>query len=138
MTKAKRSKRAIKSTERNTLYVFEKYYLLLIITSIEASDFYQQILTKTIDPAHWTVYQRRRCFLYNRRYFRIDQYEEPCNPSCRGLVILSTRSVGTDLELPNFLQIEKDITHDLFYSMFNLSLKAAPNGSSKPTWTSST
>lgn len=87
------------------------------------------ILTKTIDSSHWTVYQRRRCFLWNRRYFRIDQFEEPCNPSCRGLIILSTRAVGDDsLKLPSFIKIEKEISDEPYYSMFNLSLKSLPNG----------
>ena len=79
------------------------------------------ILAKTISKKHWTIYQKRRCFLWRYRYFRIDVYEEPCNPSCRGLVLLSTRSMDKDLTLPTFLQIEKEVTDDPAYSMYNLS-----------------
>lgn len=53
-------------------------------------------------------------------------FEEPCNPSCRGLVILSTRSSKGREEniVPDFIKIEKEITEDLHYSMFNLSKKS--------------
>ncbi|CAF0706425.1 unnamed protein product [Brachionus calyciflorus] len=81
------------------------------------------ILSKTIDPNHYTIYQRRRCFIWQHRYYRLDIYEEPCNPSCRGLVILSARTNEDDLLLPNFIQVEQEITDDSLYSMFNLSAK---------------
>lgn len=81
------------------------------------------ILSKTIDANHWTIYQKRRCFIWHHRYYRMDIYEEPCNPSCRGLIILSTRTSEKDLLLPEFLEIEREITDDQSYSMFNLSMK---------------
>lgn len=76
-----------------------------------------------MDQKHYTIYQKRRCFIWRHRYYRLDIYEEPCNPSCRGLIILSTRSVDKDVELPNFLEIEKEISNDSNYSMYNLSFK---------------
>lgn len=81
------------------------------------------ILEKTKALTQWTIYQTRRCFIWRNRYFRIDIYEEPCNPRCRGLILLSTRAVDKDLCLPDFLEIEKEVTHDENYSMFNLSNK---------------
>lgn len=53
-------------------------------------------------------------------------YEEPCEPNCRGLVLLVTRSSATDddLLLPDFIQVEREVTNDPAYSMFNLSKKA--------------
>ena len=80
------------------------------------------MLTKTIDPTHRTIYQRRRCFIWNNRYYRLDIYEEPCEPSCKGLILLSTRSIE-DITLPDFLDIEKEVTNDDNYSMFSLSKK---------------
>lgn len=80
------------------------------------------ILTKTIDPKHWTIYQKRRCFIWRHRYYRLDIYEEPCNPSCRGLIILSTRA-PSHFQLPDFIHIEREVTNDDAYSMFNLSRK---------------
>jgi len=84
------------------------------------------VLMKTIDPNHWTIYQRRLCFIWKSRYYRIDFYEEPCAPSCRGLIILSTRTSHLDLDtsMPPFLEIDKEITEESNYSMFNLSMKA--------------
>lgn len=82
------------------------------------------VLMKTIDSQHWTVFQKRRCFIWNSRYYRIDFFEEPCNPICRGLIILSTRSnIDQINKLPPFLQMDREITNDHTYSMFNLSMK---------------
>lgn len=81
------------------------------------------MLLQTADSKHYTIYKLRRCFEWNHRYFQLDIYEEPCNPKCRGLAILSTRCIDQDLLLPNFLEIEKEITDDPTYSMFNLSSK---------------
>jgi len=92
-------------------------------TQIDRKEY--NILSKTVDPNHWTIYQKRRCFLWENLYYRVDIYEEPCNPSCRGLTILSTRSAGgdKDLKLPSFIEIEKEVTDDPHYSMYNLSEK---------------
>ena len=72
------------------------------------------MLQKTIDRAHWTVYLKRRCFIWRHRYFRVDIYEEPCEPSCRGLILLLTRSSDEDLLLPDFLEIEREVTDDSY------------------------
>jgi len=81
------------------------------------------ILTKTIDQNHWTIYQKRRCFIWRHRYYRLDVFEEPCNSRCRGLILLSTRSRDPDSFLPQFIEIEREVTNDDAYSMFNLSSK---------------
>jgi len=81
------------------------------------------ILTKTIDQKHCTIYQRRRCFIWRHRYYRLDIFEEPCNPCCRGLILLSTRSLDPDPHLPQFIEIEREVTNDEEFSMFNLSFK---------------
>lgn len=80
------------------------------------------ILEKTKSPSQWTIYQTRRCFIWKNTYYRIDIYEEPCNARCRGLILLSTRA-SAGISLPNFLEIEKEVTNDEEYSMFNLSRK---------------
>ncbi|KOB74562.1 Uncharacterized protein OBRU01_08942 [Operophtera brumata] len=66
------------------------------------------------DDAHFTIFKKRRCFIYNNQ--------------CRGLILLETYSAAYDqntlLEsLPKFLTIEKEVTGDPAYSMYNLSLK---------------
>lgn len=83
------------------------------------------MLSKSIDQNHWTVYVKRRCFIWRHRYYRLDIYEEPCEPSCRGLILLLTRSNDEDLLLPEFIKIEKEVTNDPTYSMYNLSTKAS-------------
>jgi hypothetical protein len=107
------------------------------------------MLLKTADPNHLTIYKLRRCFEWKHRYFQLDIYEEPCNPCCRGLIILSTHCLDPASEkndgstspiimaeqtsnfLPDFIEIEKEITHDENYSMFNLSMKKQKRKTSK-------
>ncbi|KAK0093862.1 hypothetical protein PV326_012448 [Microctonus aethiopoides] len=79
------------------------------------------------DDAHFTIFKRRRCFLINNQYFQLDIYREPGHPRCRGLMLLETYTAlsGEELKniLPHFLSIEKDVTGNPDYSMFNLSLR---------------
>lgn len=81
------------------------------------------MLSKTLDTNHYTIYKQRRCFEWRHQYFQLDFYEEPCNPSCRGLILLTTYCIDKDLILPDFIKVEADITDDPNYSMFNLSKK---------------
>lgn len=80
------------------------------------------------DDAHFTIFKKRRCFIYNNQYYQLDIYRQPTHPRCRGLVLLETYSATYDQStllklLPKFLTIEKEVTGDPAYSMYNLSLK---------------
>lgn len=79
------------------------------------------------DDSHFTIYKKRRCFLFNNQYFQLDIYKEPAHPRCRGLLLLETYSIIDDSELlkrlPQFLDIVEEVTGNPNYSMFNLSLK---------------
>ncbi|KAJ8725455.1 hypothetical protein PYW08_003638 [Mythimna loreyi] len=80
------------------------------------------------DEAHFTIFKKRRCFIYNNQYYQLDIYRQPSHPRCRGLVLLETYSAVYDQDtlmasLPKFLVIEKEVTGDPAYSMYNLSLK---------------
>ncbi|KAF7988970.1 hypothetical protein HCN44_007280 [Aphidius gifuensis] len=79
------------------------------------------------DDSHFTIFKKRRCFLINNQYFQLDIYREPAHPRCRGLMLLETYTAlyNDDLKniLPSFLSIEKDVTGNPDYSMFNLSLR---------------
>ncbi|XP_049867288.1 TRPL translocation defect protein 14 isoform X2 [Pectinophora gossypiella] len=80
------------------------------------------------DDAHFTIFKKRRCFIYNNQYYQLDIYRQPTHPRCRGLVLLETYSAAYDQDallatLPKFLTIVKEVTGDPAYSMFNLSLK---------------
>ncbi|XP_026329550.1 TRPL translocation defect protein 14 isoform X3 [Hyposmocoma kahamanoa] len=80
------------------------------------------------DDAHFTIYKKRRCFIYNNQYYQLDIYRQPTHPRCRGLVLLETYSAAYDDDqllatLPQFLIIVKEVTGDPAFSMYNLSLK---------------
>ncbi|XP_011646490.1 TRPL translocation defect protein 14 [Pogonomyrmex barbatus] len=87
------------------------------------------------DDSHFTIFKRRRCFLINNQYFQLDIYREPAHPRCRGLMLLETYTAltGDELEniLPQFLTIEKEVTGNPDYSMFNLSLREEWNSTNK-------
>lgn len=40
---------------------------------------YMNLLSQK-DPAHFTIYKKRRCFLVNNQYFQLDIYEQPSHP----------------------------------------------------------
>lgn len=79
------------------------------------------------DDSHFTIYKKRRCFLINNQYFQLDIYKEPGHPRCKGLILLETYSAMDEKtlqnRLPKFLTIEKEVTGNPDYSMFNLSLR---------------
>ncbi|XP_076654197.1 TRPL translocation defect 14 isoform X1 [Halictus rubicundus] len=87
------------------------------------------------DDSHFTIFKRRRCFLINNQYFQLDIYREPAHPRCRGLMLLETYTAlsGDELKniLPQFLTIEKEVTGNPDYSMFNLSLREEWNSTNK-------
>jgi len=79
------------------------------------------------DPLHLNVNKIRRCFLYNNQYFQLDIYKDPCHPRCKGLMLLETYTTLSPQELrdilPTFLSIDREVTGDPAFSMFNLSLR---------------
>lgn len=87
---------------------------------------YINLLTQK-DNSHFTIYKQRRCFIFNNQYFQLDVYRKPSHPRCTGLILLETYSCLDEASLketlPKFLNIEKEVTGNPDYSMFNLSLR---------------
>lgn len=92
-------------------------------TNLSEKDY--EMLYTQLDHTRQSAYKTRRCFLWHNQYFQLDIYKEPCHPRCKGLILLETYTtkMGDSLERPDFLEIEKEVTGDPFYSMFHLSLK---------------
>lgn len=86
-----------------------------------------RLLLAQKDTNRYTVYKKRRCFLWNNQYFQMDIYQEPCHARCQNLILLETYTTqkGEELQLPEFLAIHKEVTDDPYYSMYNLSRKDA-------------
>ncbi|XP_076472977.1 TRPL translocation defect protein 14-like [Babylonia areolata] len=84
-----------------------------------------EILLAQKDEKHHTVYKVRRCFLWHNHYFQLDIYQSPCPDRCKGLMLLETFTTKDPdkVTLPTFIRVEKEVTGDPSYSMFNLSLK---------------
>ncbi|XP_049823554.1 TRPL translocation defect protein 14 isoform X2 [Aethina tumida] len=94
-------------------------------TQITHRDYINLLAQK--DKTHFTIYKKRRCFIFNNQYFQLDIYEQPSHPRCKGLILLETYSALEEetlkKTLPVFLDIEKEVTGNPEYSMYNLSLR---------------
>lgn len=79
------------------------------------------------DHSHYTVHKQRRCFLWQNFYFQLDKYLKPCSPKCDDLILLETYTTlpSSQVKLPPFLEIIRDVTDDPEFSMFNLSRHTA-------------
>jgi len=87
-----------------------------------------------------TLHKERHCFNYGTQYFHLDVYVNPLPPACHGkpLVILetyTTKPVGSgEPVLPDFLTIDREITGDKNFSMFELSRTKDPEVRNKSTY----
>jgi hypothetical protein len=77
------------------------------------------------DPTRFVIKQQRMCFLYKNQSFQIHVYKEPLTMA--GLAILhvqaSSDASSMRLEMPSFLEIQKELTEtDEEYSAYNVSL----------------
>lgn len=77
------------------------------------------------DSSRYTVHKTRRCFLWQNFYFQLDMYLEPCSVRCKGLILLETYTTlkSSEVNLPPFLKVNRVVTDDSEFSMYNLSLK---------------
>ena len=92
---------------------------------------YDMFLTQR-DMDHAPAEMRRRCFMYKGHYFQLDTYHRPAK--CHGLTLLTTYCLrGRDVDVPDFLEIEKEVTKDPDYSMGKLTLKNNSENSPKRT-----
>ena len=66
-----------------------------------------------------SIEKTRRCFTWRDQYYQLDIYTSP-HP---GLMLLETYTPvpATELDLPDFLEIEENVTGNPEYSMYNLS-----------------
>ena len=66
-----------------------------------------------------TIEKTRRCFVWNTQYYQLDIYNTSPNP---GLMLLKTYTMMSpqELDLPEFLTIQQNVTGNPKYSMFNL------------------
>ncbi|CAD5229505.1 unnamed protein product [Bursaphelenchus okinawaensis] len=93
---------------------------------------YQRYLTMK-DTSRATLHKKRRCFNFGSQYFHMDIYVNPLPPACNGspLIILETYTIkppgSPEPELPDFLEVEREITKDPNFSMYELS-KQTQNG----------
>lgn len=71
------------------------------------------------DPTKSTIKKNRICFLWEQKYFELDEYISPHE----GLLILEVEldSIEDAVILPSFLKIKKEITSDESYSNYNLA-----------------
>jgi len=80
---------------------------------------YDQLLSQADRDSNVTIEKTRRCFVWNTQYYQLDIYTSP-HP---GLMLLETYTMQSpeELDLPDFLTIQQNVTGNTKYSMFNLS-----------------
>ncbi|KAJ3010887.1 hypothetical protein HKX48_007148 [Thoreauomyces humboldtii] len=91
-----------------------------------------EALRAQADPSRAIITKKRRCFLYNDRYFQLDVYEHPC----QGLTLMETyldfdfhsptspvSSEAIETRVPEWLEAE-EVTDNKKYSMFTLAESA--------------
>ncbi len=70
------------------------------------------------DPERLSIVKKRTCFLWKNQYYELDQFLNP-HP---GLILLEAELEDEEsVSLPEFLEIEKEVTDDLEYSNFKLA-----------------
>jgi CYTH domain-containing protein/thymidylate kinase len=65
------------------------------------------------------IYKSRRCFLYQNQYFELDVFEFPNKG--RAVLEVELDDINAPLSLPDFLEIEKEVTSDIKYSNFYMA-----------------
>ncbi|CAF0939174.1 unnamed protein product [Brachionus calyciflorus] len=75
------------------------------------------VLSSAVDPDHSSILIKRRCFIWNNRYFRIDFYEH----SADNLAILTVRN-DKDLIIPDFIQVDKEVTNEPLLNISRLNI----------------
>lgn len=80
---------------------------------------YDQLLSQADRDRNVSIEKTRRCFTWRDQYYQLDIYTSP-HP---GLMLLETYTPvpADELDLPDFLEIEENVTGKPEYSMFNLS-----------------
>ncbi|OQV16316.1 TRPL protein [Hypsibius exemplaris] len=118
-------------TIRRTVKTGDKQEHVEQRTQVTERDYFM-LLTQR-DPSHCRLYKRRRCFLWHNQYFQLDIFTEKNPSKYRHLMILETFTTKTgDIPLPDFLEVDREITRDPAYSMFNLSKKTEPSTPTVP------
>lgn len=74
------------------------------------------------DTKREVIEKKRICFVWQNQYFELDIFTRP-----RALMLLEIEltDLQTEVSLPPFLKIEKEVTGDTKYSNHNLALKPA-------------
>jgi len=80
---------------------------------------YDQLLAQADRESNVSIEKTRRCFMWLSQYYQLDIYHTP-HP---GLMLLETYTAlpPEQLDLPDFLNIQENVTGNPQYSMFNLS-----------------
>lgn len=76
-------------------------------------------LMGTADPAKRTIHKRRRCFVWDNRYFELDTFISPKLPHC----LLEIEDVAMDetISFPPFLKVIEEVTKNAEYYNMNIA-----------------
>jgi len=78
-------------------------------------------LSNNYDKSKSSILKDRVCFLHNNQYFELDFFKKP--DRLKNLIVLEIELTEQNdkVEVPDWIQIEKEVTDDPTYSNFNLA-----------------
>jgi len=89
---------------------------------ISASEFLQ--LLKNQNPQTDTIQKERYCFVYNSQYFELDVFLAPRRLKGLCLLEIELTEENDQVELPPFIQVEREVTDEAAYKNYELSKKS--------------
>ena len=101
-----------KITKRNTLIDHERMTTSRLIHEAD----YREAVASLDEP----ICKVRYCFTYNKQYYRLDIFDKPSD-----LMILEAEMTNDNkkLSIPDFIEVDRDITDDINYRNVNLYKK---------------
>jgi len=73
------------------------------------------------DPRIDIIRKNRYCFVYNNQYFELDEFTEPKHLRSLWLLEIELTEENDRLELPPFIQIEREVTNERAYTNYELA-----------------
>ena len=75
-------------------------------------------MSENIDPQYDVIQKRSVSFVYNKKYFEMGTF---LNGPLKGCAVLYCETTAKDVELPPFLEIDREVTQEEKYSTIHIA-----------------
>lgn len=80
-------------------------------------------LLEEADPKRSKIIKTRHCFVWENQYFELDVFQQPANLFGKIILEIELSSEQTEVSLPPFVKVEKEVTDDPSFRNRNLALR---------------